>query len=388
MTHCAKCGAELIGARKFCTACGTPAVDPATLKRDAANASPSPGPVRNAPGSSPQSSYGPPEVNPFAATASPASRAISPAALAPQPSANPSSASSPSSPSNYGPPPVPPQEMTPVPQAKGPSSPPPSNPAPGVSPLAVSNALSQRGAFDQVAGQAISQAQQGGAPKADAPPPPAQQKRIPGTQLMPSMQNPPTGGPASVAASASPPAPVAQRQKGTQVMGMGAFPVSQKPGASTPAASAASAASAAPAPSPTFNPPAPQAQPPSVAQPSMGAPHLASQPQPPHSQAAYPYSQQQVPQPPQPPMQQPGPVTPGWGWNPSAVPQQPQHAPPQQQQPYQYGFGYSPGSRVNVTWSNGHRYPATVQQVSGTQCLVMFPDGQQHWVEMQYVAPG
>jgi hypothetical protein len=52
-----------------------------------------------------------------------------------------------------------------------------------------------------------------------------------------------------------------------------------------------------------------------------------------------------------------------------------------------YGFGYAPGSRVTVTWSNGQRYPGTIQQVSGSQCLVVFPDGQQHWVEMQYLAP-
>jgi hypothetical protein len=51
------------------------------------------------------------------------------------------------------------------------------------------------------------------------------------------------------------------------------------------------------------------------------------------------------------------------------------------------GFGYAPGARVHVTWSNGQRYPATVSQVSGTQCLVVFPDGQQHWVEMQYLSP-
>jgi hypothetical protein len=62
--------------------------------------------------------------------------------------------------------------------------------------------------------------------------------------------------------------------------------------------------------------------------------------------------------------------------------------PPAQPPGYGYGFGYAPGSRVTVTWSNGQRYPGTVQQVSGTQCLVVFPDGQQHWVEMQYVAPG
>jgi len=54
---------------------------------------------------------------------------------------------------------------------------------------------------------------------------------------------------------------------------------------------------------------------------------------------------------------------------------------------YSYPFGYSPGSRVQVTWSNGQRYPATVSQVSGSQCLVVFPDGQQHWVEMMYISP-
>jgi hypothetical protein len=66
--------------------------------------------------------------------------------------------------------------------------------------------------------------------------------------------------------------------------------------------------------------------------------------------------------------------------------QAPAMQPPQQPMGYG-GFGYSPGARVNVTWSNGQRYPGTVQQTSGTQCLVAFPDGQQHWVDMQYVAP-
>jgi len=68
----------------------------------------------------------------------------------------------------------------------------------------------------------------------------------------------------------------------------------------------------------------------------------------------------------------------GWGWGTPA-------APPQAG--YGYPFGYAPGTRVQVTWSNGHRYPATVSQVSGSQCLVVFPDGQQHWVEMQYISP-
>jgi hypothetical protein len=64
----------------------------------------------------------------------------------------------------------------------------------------------------------------------------------------------------------------------------------------------------------------------------------------------------------------------------------PQHAPPAPG--YGYGFGYAPGSRVTVTWSNGQRYPGTVTQMNGGQCLVVFPDGQHHWVDMQYLAPG
>ena len=95
------------------------------------------------------------------------------------------------------------------------------------------------------------------------------------------------------------------------------------------------------------------------------------------------------------------PQTPQHGWNPAAAsgynpPAQPPAmvyqaptapAPPPPPPPV-YGFGYAPGARVTVTWSNGQRYPGTVQQVSGTSCLVVFPDGQHHWVEMQYIAPG
>lgn len=104
----------------------------------------------------------------------------------------------------------------------------------------------------------------------------------------------------------------------------------------------------------------------------------------------------------QPPMQPSQPVQPAAApWNPAggayAAPGQPPAAPYGQAVPYAappppqhagYGFAYNPGARVTVTWSNGQRYPGTVQQVSGTQCLVVFPDGQHHWVEMQYVAPG
>ena len=71
----------------------------------------------------------------------------------------------------------------------------------------------------------------------------------------------------------------------------------------------------------------------------------------------------------------PLPVAPGW-------------QPPAPPSGYGYGFSYAPGSRVTVTWSNGQRYPGTITQVTGNQCLVVFPDGQHHWVGMQYLAPG
>src|SRR5204863_358018 len=141
---------------------------------------PSPGPVRNAPGG-PNSSYGPPEVNPFAATASPASRKVNPAPAPQAPPAPPASA--------YGPPPVPPQEMTPAPHAKQPSAP------PGVSPLAVSNALSQRGAFEQIAGAQMS------AVAATALPPTAAS----GGQPAPTPATPKDPGSAPVASQAAPP---------------------------------------------------------------------------------------------------------------------------------------------------------------------------------------
>jgi hypothetical protein len=41
-----------------------------------------------------------------------------------------------------------------------------------------------------------------------------------------------------------------------------------------------------------------------------------------------------------------------------------------------------------VQWADGNRYPATVQQAGQGQCLVVFPDGQQRWVENQYLSTG
>lgn len=57
-----------------------------------------------------------------------------------------------------------------------------------------------------------------------------------------------------------------------------------------------------------------------------------------------------------------------------------------QQPPPSRGFG--PGALVLVHWSDGNRYPGTVLQVAGTQVLVSFPNGQQHWVDTKYVSSG
>lgn len=364
MTNCAKCGAELIGSRKFCAACGAP-TDPSSLKRadplgggSGPASSPAPAQTSNPQINVPSTAYGPPlpagspPVNPFAATASPASRALgSPYGPPPATTSNPPSGAPPGAPGAL--------EGT--------------APVPPVSPLAVSNALSQRGAFQNAAGDRIppsapSSAKTGpNAPGAQSapnmpvanaqtprtgtsPPPPNAAKKAPGTQLMPSMQNPPFG-PRS---ASSPPG-----SNSAIPAGAPAASQAKPPPARTQVMDAAAFA--------RLNPNAPGAAPPAsaVAQP----PSVAHQPQPPAAPShGYGHSA------PQPPAGQWG----GGGWGTPA-----NAAPP----PAYGGFGYAPGARVNVTWSNGQRYPATVSQISGTQVLVVFPDGQQHWVEMHYLSP-
>ncbi len=46
-----------------------------------------------------------------------------------------------------------------------------------------------------------------------------------------------------------------------------------------------------------------------------------------------------------------------------------------------------PGAKVLVEWSDGNKYPATVKQSSTEQCQVVFPDGQEKWVELRLVTP-
>jgi hypothetical protein len=422
MTHCAKCGAELIGSRKFCAACGAPAGDPrspaastgiapvmsgrvpgAPGSAPGSSPSPSPGNRGSNPGSSPSIQYAPApasQVNPFAQTAGPlTNRQNAP---------------------DYGPPPPPsiPSELGST--TKGVGAP---SAAPQVSPLAVSNVNSSRGAFENAvtSGPASTAAVAAGLvgvithPEHD----PSSHgsggmKRSPvaGTQMMPSAANPAAALAAAAAAAAAggassgagAPAP-SKRQDRTQMLG--AFPPGTAPRPGSPASAAGSAlspvspvakstgapsAGAMPVADPqrissvpniaTASPYAPP--PPPVAQPPQQTAPM--QPQPPvppaWNAAAAPYGNPQAPQAPQAmPYAQPAPPYPQQPPQPVAAP-----APP----PYAFGalgFAYVPGSRVTVTWSNGGRYPGTVQQVSGTQCLVVFPDGQQHWVEMQYVAP-
>ena len=403
MTHCAKCGAELIGSRKFCAACGTPAGDPrspaaSTGMSPAAAPTSSPGSARQGPVSSgPSIQYAPAppasQVNPFAQTANPgAVRAA-----------------------DYGPPPSVPLELaSTTPGVGDPSK------GPQVSPLATSNVASTRPeSIDKLIASVRS-------PSPDSLPSGMKRGGVPGTQLMPSMADPSMANPSAAKPAAGVPAPKAGR---TQVLGV--FPGVARPvGPGTPQSFAPSGPGAStpgtPGSGTPFLPAPPLAAPPAPKRPSMApsaglvappgpspsspalSPGSAPGPAPgpaPSSPAlasgGAPYgAAPHAPPPPQPPPQQPpppqhqGPGVPlpsSQGWNPAAyaAPPPPMAPPPPPAPPpaFGYAFGYAPGSRVHVTWSNGQRYPGTVTQVTGNQCLIVFPDGQHHWVEMQYVTP-
>ncbi len=68
-------------------------------------------------------------------------------------------------------------------------------------------------------------------------------------------------------------------------------------------------------------------------------------------------------------------------WNAGIAPAPPAYTPPP-------ANPYVPGGMVLVQWSNGQRYAGTVLQVSGSQVLVTFPNGAQHWVDSMYVSSG
>lgn len=344
MTHCAKCGAELLGAKKFCTTCGAPAVD---LKRELSSPT----------GAS--SAYGPPAVDPFASTASPGTK--------------PGGAGPPSA--SYGPPPAPAEPQQPAAPAASEASP-ASALGKQISPLAASN-LSQRNPL--VGSNLVNAAAMAATAPSPSPGPAAAQaasaqpappsdpgkqpvRGIPGTVMMPSAPIPPIARPNTGEPSAPPGAAASQKpQPGTQVMQ--AFPgASNKPPSAGQVPAAAPLTTPAPNASPFVPQPPAQPHPPPHAMQPQPPPHA----QPPMQHAGTPsHPWSAAPAPP-----------PAWGGGWGAAPP----APP-------FG-GYVPGARVQVTWSNGHRYPATIQQVAGGQVLVVFPDGQQHWVALQYVSPG
>lgn len=45
------------------------------------------------------------------------------------------------------------------------------------------------------------------------------------------------------------------------------------------------------------------------------------------------------------------------------------------------------GRAVLVQWSDGNKYPATILQVHGNQCQIVFQNGQNMWVENQHLTP-
>ncbi len=373
MSNCAKCGAELIGSRKFCAACGTPVGDARAL------------------GAPPSSAAA---VNPFAATAPP--NTMSPVA--------------PRSSSDASPPVSKPGALS---ETETDPNALPVLPAPGqvsatVSPLAVSSVVSQGDGLDaaEAARQQVKDYQQ----QVESTP----FRKPAGTQIMPSAPRPATPSPPE----ANPPAP--KRQDRTHVMPAFSPASAPRPSGSTPSTSKMPVAPPLPPP-PGSAPSSSRGSNPPGSQPNRGsAPPSAYGPPPnaPYSQAQQGHVPRSVAQPLPPsgapsgyvpgqvPVTPAAPVVPGypappatgaapWSHGPHAAPP-PQWGQPQapfspQPAPPSYGypsFGYAPGARVLVTWSTGQRYPATVQQVTGSQCLVLFPDGQQHWVDMQYIAPG
>lgn len=372
---CAKCGAELIGSRKFCAACGTPvgdarALGSAELESSSTTKAPTSLPVL-VPG------VGAP-VNPFAATAPP--NTMSPMAgrsssYGPAPDTGPRALSETETDPNALP-------VLPTPASGDPGS--------LVSPLAVSSVVTQGEGVDSARKQ-LEAAQQS--------PDAALSRKAPGTQLMPSIPRP--GGPVSAAT------PSAKRQDRTHVMS--AFdPRSLPSPQSKPNAPSTSkmpvappAAGSSPASGPASQPGAQQHQPhhgaPAASARGSAPPAAHGYPMPPSQPHAAGWSGGHAP-PPVSAVPQTG--APPWSHAPAYPPASPPmppaapwsaHTPAGPHAPPSYGypsFGYAPGTRVLVTWSTGQRYPATVQQVTGTQCLVLFPDGQQHWVDMQYVSPG
>jgi hypothetical protein len=117
----------------------------------------------------------------------------------------------------------------------------------------------------------------------------------------------------------------------------------------------------------------------------MAASVMATPPQ--RTPSNPPPSQQQAQRPPQaqhPPQPQPQPRP-----NPAAPAREPsrsstEYAPPLPMATHSFG----PGALVLVYWADGNRYPGTVVQAAPNHVYVVFPNGQQHWIDVRYVTSG
>lgn len=368
-SNCTKCGTELIGTRKFCTACGAPVVDP-RAPAEAASPAPLSVLVQNAE-----------PVNPFAVTAGPNMRSP----LAPPPA------------DAYGPPPgqaiitpnqplaVPPglarqvalSETETDPKALPMLPATPAEPIASVSPLAVSSLVATP--EDRKAVAAAREALEKAEAEAEA-----KVKKTVGTQIMPSAPRPPVAAATSAPSASTTPS---KRPDRTRVMPAASVPLpsrnvpaaprsapstSKMPVAPPASGSAPPGPSSAPGSSPgRGSVPPPIATPRSVGHAGPGS-QIAPQPQSVaqsrgHGPYAWPAST--------PAVSQPAPSQAAVPWS------QPAAAGPQ------VATGYVPGVRVLVTWANGQRFPATVKQVTPAQCLVVFDNGQMQWVDLPYLTP-
>jgi hypothetical protein len=46
---------------------------------------------------------------------------------------------------------------------------------------------------------------------------------------------------------------------------------------------------------------------------------------------------------------------------------------------------FKPGDAVQVSWSDGNKYPGQIVESKGDQALIAFPNGQQQWIETRWV---
>jgi hypothetical protein len=125
--------------------------------------------------------------------------------------------------------------------------------------------------------------------------------------------------------------------------------------------------------------------PPPPATSSYGPPPPAANPPPPHAAGSYAPAPLPFATPP------PGaaypshpPYAPAQGYVPTPAPYA--SYPPPVPPPPPYAPAFVAGARVLVLWADGNRYPGIVHQVASGHCFVLFPDGQQRWVELQYLS--